>query len=92
MTQGWLNRFIAASAREDRISWASHVRRVLRPLTAEAKQTAWISWIKAYWAQRIPGAPLPLDREELGEMVEWSLHLGPSFPEVIDAGMGESEL
>jgi hypothetical protein len=85
MTQGWLNRFVAASAREDRISWASHVRRVLRPLTAEAKQTAWISWIKPYWAQRIPGAPLPLDREELGEMVEWSLHLGPSFPEVVDA-------
>jgi len=85
MTQGWLSRFIAASAREDRISWASHVRRVLRPLTAEAKQTAWASWIKPYWAQRIPGSPLPLDREELGEMVEWSLHLGPSFPEVVDA-------
>lgn len=25
-----------------------------------------------------------MDREELPEMVEWSLHLGPSFPEVVD--------
>ncbi len=83
MTQGWLKRFIAACEAEDRIGWASEVHRTLRNAIDEVKIFAWSSWIKEYWKQRIRGVPIPLDREELGVMVEWTLHLGPNFTEVV---------
>ena len=28
--------------------------------------------------------PIPLDAVELGEMVEWGIHLGPEFPDVVE--------
>jgi hypothetical protein len=85
MTHGWLRRFVAVAAPEDRIRWASHVRRVLRASVDAARSLAWTNWIKPYWSQRILGIPIPLDPRELGEMVEWTLHLGPSFAEVVDS-------
>jgi hypothetical protein len=84
MTRGWLKRFIAACEAKDKISWASHVHRTLRNAIDEVKIFAWSGWIKEYWKQRIRGVPVPLGREELGIMVEWTLHLEPSFPEVVE--------
>jgi hypothetical protein len=85
ITHGWLNQFVAATEPEDRIRWASHLRHLLRGSVDEAKALAWASWIKTYWRQRMLGVPLPLDSKELDEMVEWTLHLSPSFPEVVEA-------
>ena len=87
VTHGWLTRFLVASAPKDRIHWASHVRHILRGSVDNARLLAWTSWIKPYWAQRNLGAPLPFDPLELGEMVEWAMYLGASFPEVVDAGL-----
>ncbi|HVB57470.1 MAG TPA: hypothetical protein VNE63_13740 [Candidatus Acidoferrales bacterium] len=41
--------------------------------------------ILAKHTQRVLGVPLPLDSLELGEMVEWTMQLGPSFPEAVEA-------
>jgi hypothetical protein len=84
ITHGWLNRFVATSAVEDRIRWASDLGRALRGSVDDVRLLAWKSWIKAYWEQRNLGLPLPLDAKELGEMVLWTLHLGPNFAEVVD--------
>jgi hypothetical protein len=88
ITHGWLNRFLAVAAQEDRAQWAWYVRQILRTTTDEARAHAWRSWMKSYWEKRLLGVPVPLNAKELGEMVEWALNLGPNFSEAVDSVWG----
>jgi hypothetical protein len=85
VTHGWLNRFLAGSAPQDRVHWASQVLHILRGAAEAARSSAWATWIKPYWAQRLLGAPLPLAPLELGQMVEWTLYVGTGFPEAVES-------
>jgi len=80
---GWLNRFIGLVGPEERALWASFIRPALQEMKEPAKQITWNSWIRGYWQNRIEGIPVPLDANEIRQMVQWSTHLGPVFPEVV---------
>jgi hypothetical protein len=84
LANGWLDRFMVAAEPTDRRCWASEVGRFLRQSNETARAAVWQNWIKGYWDRRLSGLPVPLDASELGEMVEWSMHLGTGFPEVVD--------
>ncbi len=84
LTTGWLDRFMLGSEEKDRHAWTSQVGQVLRGSNDAARTAAWQHWIREYWNRRLSGRPVPIDAIELGEMVEWSLHLGLSFPEVVE--------
>jgi Domain of unknown function (DUF4020) len=81
---GWLDRFVGASHEEDRLKWASHVRRFLRGSNDTARSAAWQNWIRKYWSRRDSGLPVKVEGVELGEMVEWALFLAAGFPEVAE--------
>ncbi len=81
---GWLKRFLQIVSPELRRKWTSDVLPMLKQLEKPKKQEAWNNWISQYWQSRIQGIPIPLDPAESGEMAEWSLHLEPVFPEVVE--------
>jgi hypothetical protein len=81
---GWLKRFLQIVSPELRRKWTSEVLPMLKQLERPKKQEAWNNWLSQYWQSRIQGIPVPLDRAESGEMAEWSLHLEPVFPEVVE--------
>ena len=80
---GWLNRFLLATDLEERIMWASSLGIMLGQKKEPANQSAWDTWIQVYWQNRIEGLPVALDAAEVGEMVQWSVHLQAAFPEVV---------
>jgi hypothetical protein len=80
----WFDEFLLTVAPEDRKSWASYIRHRLQSLREDTIQNLWERWMKKYWERRLTGVPLPIDTGELGEMVEWSLHLGPMFPQAVE--------
>lgn len=80
---GWLNRFLLAVGLEERVMWASSLAAMLGQMKEPASQSAWDNWIQAYWQNRIEGLPVALDAAEVGEMVQWSVHLQSAFPEVV---------
>jgi hypothetical protein len=82
--EGWLMRFVQSVGPKQREAWTADFRMMLKQIKEPAKQKAWDSWVREYWQSRIEGKPMPLSAIEAGEMVEWSLHLEPVFPEVVE--------
>ena len=48
-----------------------------------AKSAMWTQWLRKYWKDRLEGIPVALTEKEGEEMVEWSIHLGSVFSEVV---------
>jgi hypothetical protein len=84
LSHGWLYRFLSAVTEAERVTWASSVAQVLKGMEEPQKGVVWGKWLAQYWKDRIDGIPVPLTRSEGAEMAEWSVHLGPVFPEVIE--------
>lgn len=80
----WLGRFLFAVEPEDRASLASDIGVILKGLEEDAIRDLWGRWLSGYWSQRNQGVPLPLDPEEQEKMLDWSFHLMPVFPEVVE--------
>lgn len=79
----WLGKFLKAVTPEERKRWASHITQILHSMQEGAIQDLWNRWLEDYWGQRIIGIPLPLEPDELKEMIEWSVYLKPVFPKVV---------
>jgi hypothetical protein len=81
---GWLNRFLLSVTEEERVSWASYVREMLKGMKEPAVESAWNNWIKNYWQNRIEGIPVLLGTAEASAMVDWAVCFKDSFPDVAD--------
>jgi hypothetical protein len=84
--QGWWRDFFFHAGSQERAWLAHRIGYILRDLTDEQKIELWNRWLGKYWTQRTQGVPRQLrgDEEETGHMLEWSLHLGPVLPEVVE--------
>ncbi|SMQ81260.1 SIR2-like domain-containing protein [Bacillus sp. OV166] len=79
-----LIKFVGSIEEKDRVSWTNFLNSNLEMIKSnEAKTTIWNKWIKGYWEQRILGA-VPLSKEEVEKMLQWSIQLEPVFDEVVD--------
>ena len=84
LSQGWLYRFLFIVTEEERVRWASSFGQVLQGMGDSAKAALWNKWLGSYWRDRLEGIPAPLTLPEGEQMAEWSIHLAPVFPEVVD--------
>jgi hypothetical protein len=78
-----LYKFLTAVTDEERIKWAAAFGQTLKGMDDPAKAAMWTQWLRRYWKDRLDGIPVPLTVQEGQEMVEWSIHLGPVFPDVV---------
>jgi hypothetical protein len=76
-------RFLAAVTEEERIKWAASFGQGLKGMEDAAKSAMWTQWLRQYWKDRLEGIPVALTEKEGEEMVEWSIHLGSVFSEVV---------
>jgi hypothetical protein len=81
---GWLNRFLQKVTPEERTIWSSSMSGTLKGMKDPLPEHSWSSWISTYWQNRIEGVPMPLEVDEITEMVEWTLAFKVSFPEVAE--------
>jgi hypothetical protein len=81
---GWLNRFILSVKEEERATWASYVREMLKGMKEPAVESAWNNWIKSYWQNRIDGLPVLLGVSEASAMVDWAVCFKDAFPDVAE--------
>jgi hypothetical protein len=84
LSHGWLHRFLRVVGEDERVTWASSIRSGLTRMDDSAKSLVWSRWLGRYWKDRLEGVPVPLTQREGAQMVEWSIHLGPAFPEVVE--------
>ncbi|WP_080314631.1 DUF4020 domain-containing protein [Enterobacter cloacae] len=68
---------------EDRLTFASHLRKILSQMQQPAKKQLWDVWLHRYWQNRLQGVFAVLDETEIGKMLEWLPHLGDEFPEAV---------
>jgi hypothetical protein len=84
LDNNWLPDFLRKVEEQDRIYFASRMRRQLKGMEPERKTRLWERWLKRYWEGRNQGTPISLSDEELIKMVEWIDELEPLFPEVVE--------
>lgn len=84
LSQGWLNCFLSAVTEEERVMWASALGTELKGMEDAAKDALWRKWLGTYWKNRLDGIPVRLTELEGEAMAEWSNHLEPVFPEVVE--------
>ena len=80
----WLKRFLSAVTVEERAMWAWSIQVMLKEMKESAVPTAWSTWIREYWQDRLDGIPVRLDPKETRAMVHWTLHLKTVFPEAVN--------
>lgn len=86
-SRGSLYKFLSAVTDEERIRWASSFGQTLKGMDEPAKAAMWTQWLRRYWKDRLDGIPVPLTVREGEEMVEWSIHLGHVFPDVVASAL-----
>lgn len=79
----WLDKFLRSVTVSERVLFADSIRKLLWDLDATKAAQAWHSWLGPYWADRLMGTPVPLEKEEASQMAEWAPHLGSAFPDVV---------
>jgi len=84
LSHGWLHRFLRVVGEDERVTWASSIRSGLMRMDDSAKSIVWSRWLGRYWKDRLDGIPIPLTQREGAQMAEWSIHLGPAFPQVVE--------
>lgn len=84
LLHGWLYQFLSVVAQEERVRWASSLGQVLKGMEDSAKAALWENWLGRFWKDRLDGIPVSLTLLEGEQMAEWSVHLGPVFPQVVD--------
>lgn len=67
----------------DRVHFASHLGFMLRQMKSETLQSLWNRWLKKYWEQRLNGIPIPLEAQEIEEMLMWLPLLDDAFCDAI---------
>lgn len=80
----WLYKFLRSVSVTERIAFAEAIRKILWDLDSEKASRIWRSWLNQYWAERLIGKPVPLEKEEASKMVEWTPHLSGVFPQVVE--------
>jgi len=78
-----LYKFLSAVTDAERIKWAAAFGQTLKGMDDPAKTAMWAQWLRQYWKDRLDGIPVPLTEKEGEEMIEWSIHLGSVFSEVV---------
>lgn len=78
------SKFLFKARVEGRKQFAGNITHLLRNSAPEAALKEWSLWLKEYWDRRIDGVPVPVDTEELEEMIEWTVYLTPIFEEAVD--------
>jgi hypothetical protein len=78
-----LSKYISIAAEEFRRKFASTVDQILQKESAEFGETQWERWIRRYWRSRLDSLPLPLDKTEAGEMVNWVFAAGKYLSEAV---------
>jgi hypothetical protein len=84
LKHGWLSRFVATIRPETRALWTGEFGMVIGQLDDSAKVHLWQRWLKAYWQERLQGRPVPLTPAETAQIFDWTLHLGPVIPDVVE--------
>jgi hypothetical protein len=84
LLNGWLYRFLSEVTEDERVRWAASFGQALKGLEDSSKATLWEKWLGSYWKDRLEGIPVPLILSEGEAMAEWSIHLGPVFPQVVE--------
>jgi hypothetical protein len=84
LESGWLMQFVQSADVETRSMWAARIAAELDALDNKAKDEAWTRWIRRYWQDRTTGAPSPFADEEIEQMVDWALALGPHLAGAVD--------
>jgi hypothetical protein len=80
----WLSQYLRESETTDRKHLATAVGQTLSNLDQESNKRVWQAWLGTYWSNRLLGKPVPLEADELSEMIDWAPHLQKVFPEVVD--------
>jgi hypothetical protein len=81
--QGWLRKFLSTVTDEERVRWVSSLAQVRKGMENAAKCAMWEKWLSTYWGDRLDGTPVPLTASEGKDSTEWSIQLGPVFPQVV---------
>jgi len=89
-TRRVLYKFLSAVTEEERIKWAASFGQGLKGMEDAAKSATWAQWLRQYWKDRLEGIPVLLIEKEGEEMIEWSIHLGPVFSEVVTYALATS--
>lgn len=79
----WLNQFLRKVETVDRKHLASAIGRTLSNSDQASNKRVWQAWLDIYWSNRLLGKPVPLEADELSEMIDWAPHLQEVFPEVV---------
>jgi hypothetical protein len=80
----WLSQYLRESEIAGRKHLATAIGQTLRSLDQKANKRIWQAWLHTYWSNRLLGKPVPLEADELSEMIDWAPHLQEVFPEVVD--------
>lgn len=81
---GWLGEFLTQAQRRERMHWVGSVTQILREADDQAKESAWIRWMRRYLELRVQANPIALDAEESGAMCEWVIVLGSHYAEILE--------
>lgn len=66
---------------QDRSIFAIQLGFFLQQMEEPARYNLWERWLYNYWKNRLQSVPLPLNRVEVENMLEWLPHLGELFPQ-----------
>lgn len=75
--------FLKNVSLNDKVRFASHIGYMLRQINTETKIEIWSRWLRKYWEGRLNGIPVPLENQEVAEMLEWLPLLDNNFPEAV---------
>ena len=80
----WIPRFFENAETDDKRRFAWALGRDLADMDNARQQERWERWLKRYWYSRLRGIPVPLEANEVEEMLNWLPYLDMLFPEAVD--------
>lgn len=82
LERGWVKAFLRKAKPSDRDEWASTIGTILREIDQDEKRRLWETWLLNYFTLRLDWG-IPLEDDEWGAMIAWSMYLEEFFPEVV---------
>lgn len=84
LESGFFRDFLPLLPDEVRGALAQGMDHHLEQLDDAGREKLWDGWLKRYMDLRLVGVPVALSVVETKHMLEWCLHLGPVFPQVVE--------
>lgn len=83
LRDGWLMNMTAELDPETRVRLIDEIAESLSQLDPTAIETAWQTWMRDYWQQRLNSIPIAVTDDEATSLAGWTVALDNSFDEAV---------